>query len=97
MLVGWMMDREAMLGLSGLSVNIRSASTLRNYLQLWVSLRFTLGGMSYNKWNGSIVGERALPLPGTAAAHSWHWTKQREIGYPESWKPACSSLSTEKN
>lgn len=60
-------------------------TALRNHIHLWVMLECVLGGPSYHKPNG---GERHYLLPGTAAAHTWHWTRQTETGYPESWNPA---------
>lgn len=45
-------------------------------------------GMSYNKVNCRGKGNYLSQVPGTAAALTQHWTKQREIGYTESWKPA---------
>ena len=72
-------------GLTGLTANVMSVTALRNRLDLWVMLKWVLGGLSYHKPNGRR--EDCL-LPGTAAVHAWHWTSQTETGYPESWNPA---------
>lgn len=70
-------------GLTGLPANIMSVTALRNHLDLWVMLEWVLGGLSDHKPNG---GREDCLLPGTAAAHAWHWTSQTETGYPERWQ-----------
>lgn len=50
----------------------------------WCSNVFLEGWAIINQTGG----ERHYLLPGTAAAHTWHWTSQTETGYPESWNPA---------
>lgn len=49
-----MEERQGKVGTvacQGLDANIMLVSTLMSHLPLYVTLRFTLGGMSYNKLN----------------------------------------------
>lgn len=70
-------------------------STLRSHLPLWVILGFARGGWVIIKWMKASWKREALPLPGTAAAHTWHGLSRQKLVVLRGRTQHSSSLNTE--